>query len=142
MGNFELDFIKTIPLKSFSLPAGDVRHALKNIDEGYVGFGEAYFSSIKAGHIKAWKLHKKMTLNLIVPHGSVDFVFYSEAYDKYRIENIGAKNFRRLVVPPGIWFGFKSSNDGEESLLSNITHDPQEVMRRDLKEINFDWTSL
>ena len=39
---------------------------------------EAYFSIIKPGYIKAWKLHKKMTMNIVVPIGSVQFVFYDK----------------------------------------------------------------
>ena len=32
------------PLKHIVVPKGDIYHALKSTDEGYVGFGEAYFS--------------------------------------------------------------------------------------------------
>ena len=37
----------------FSLPWN------KTNDNGYNGFGEVYFSSVKIDSIKAWKLHKK-----------------------------------------------------------------------------------
>ena len=35
------------PLKHIVVPKGDIYHALKSTDEGYVGFGEAYFSQIE-----------------------------------------------------------------------------------------------
>ena len=37
------------PLKHIVVPKGDIYHALKSTDEGYVGFGEAYFSQIEHG---------------------------------------------------------------------------------------------
>ncbi len=32
------------PLKQISVPNGDLWHAFKATDEGFVGFGEAYFT--------------------------------------------------------------------------------------------------
>ena len=45
------------PLKHIVVPKGDIYHALKSTDEGYVGFGEAYFSQIEHGAAKGWKRH-------------------------------------------------------------------------------------
>ena len=59
------------PLKHIVVPKGDIYHALKSTDEGYVGFGEAYFSQIEHGAAKGWKRHNRMTLNLVVPVGAV-----------------------------------------------------------------------
>ena len=56
--------------------SGSVYHALKNTDKGFKQFGEIYFSSVKKDIIKAWKLHKEMTLNLIVPVGKIQFCFF------------------------------------------------------------------
>ena len=53
-------------LKIIDLEEGRVFHALKKIDSGYKGFGEAYFSEIGPKKIKAWKRHLKMTMNLIL----------------------------------------------------------------------------
>ena len=39
------------PLKHIVVPKGDIYHALKSTDEGYVGFGEAYFSQIDHGAV-------------------------------------------------------------------------------------------
>ena len=68
-----LDKIKLTPLKKISTPGGDVWHALKSSDETYQGFGEAYFSWVKMGAIKAWKQHLRMTMNLVVPSGNGSF---------------------------------------------------------------------
>ena len=51
------------PLEHISVPNGDVFHALRCTDEGFVGFGEAYFAQIESGKAKGWKRHNKMTLS-------------------------------------------------------------------------------
>ena len=62
-------------LKILLSESGSVMHALRDGDSGYNEFGEIYFSTINKNAIKAWKLHKKMTLNLVVPIGKVLFCF-------------------------------------------------------------------
>ena len=66
------------PLKMIDVPGGDVLRAMKRSDLGYLGFGEAYFSTVELGAVKAWKRHRKMVLNLIVPIGAVRFVIYDD----------------------------------------------------------------
>ena len=74
MGRVSLNEICVTPLKRISVTGGDVLHAMKKSDPGYVDFGEAYFSLVEFGTIKAWKRHLQMTLNLVVPIGEVQFV--------------------------------------------------------------------
>lgn len=38
-----MEGVKLYPLKQIMVPKGDIFHALKSTDEGYAGFGEAYF---------------------------------------------------------------------------------------------------
>ena len=63
------------PLQQIETVGGDVWHTMKQTDVGYAGFGEAYFSWVASGAIKAWKRHTQMTMNLVVPVGQVRFVF-------------------------------------------------------------------
>ena len=76
-------------LKKIPTKGGDIYHALKNSDNDFNGFGEAYFSNIDFDNIKAWKRHLKMTCNLIVPYGKVRFVFFNEDFGTNEIEHIG-----------------------------------------------------
>ena len=55
------------PMKHISVPKGDIFHAIHSTDEGYAGFGEAYFSEIQHGMVKGWKRHNRMVLNIVVP---------------------------------------------------------------------------
>ncbi|MFW5625378.1 MAG: dTDP-4-dehydrorhamnose 3,5-epimerase, partial [Campylobacter hyointestinalis] len=67
-----MDGVILTPLKQIYNPKGNIFHAMKNSDIGYLGFGEAYFSTIDQNKIKGWKKHTKMTLNLIVPIGEIE----------------------------------------------------------------------
>ncbi len=127
------------PLKKFNLEEGDVLHALKSTDKEFSGFGEAYFSSIKTQKIKAWKRHLKMTMNLVVPVGNVQFNFYDDQKDILINTIIGEKNYSRITVPPMIWFGFKGLSSSTSYILniSDINHDPLEVERQPLSFLNF-----
>jgi len=126
-------------LKKFHLEEGDVFHALKASEDEFCGFKEAYFSSIKINKIKAWKRHLRMTMNLIIPIGKVQFNFYDK--NKNLLENtiVGEDNYCRITVPPMIWFGFKglSSNTSYILNISNESHDPSEVEREPLSYLNF-----
>ena len=102
-----LDQIRVTPLQQISTLGGDVWHALKSSEESFKGFGEVYFSWVEAESIKAWKQHLRMTMNLVVPIGTVRFVFCDLLRHNFREEEIGASSYARITVPPKIWFGFQ-----------------------------------
>ena len=131
--------IKIKKLKKFKLEDGDVYHALKASESEYYGFKEAYFSTIKNNKIKAWKRHYKMTMNLIVPIGKEQFVFYDENKNLLKNLMIGEENYSRITVPPMIWFGFKGVSLDTSYILniSNEIHDPLEVELKPLTFLNF-----
>lgn len=119
---------------------GDVLHALKKSDSSFKSFGEAYFSCIDYNCIKGWKMHRKMTLNLIVPFGDVKFVFFDSNKDLIQVVEIGEKNYKRITVYPKIWFGFKGLSKKNLVLnIANLEHDPNEVERANLDIINYKW---
>ena len=132
------------PLDILETPGGKVMHAMKQIDTGFFGFGEAYFSEIKPGSIKAWKRHREMTLNLIVPLGKIKFVMFDdrkESNNRFQEVIISKENYCRLTVPPMIWVGFKGLSSFKSILLNiaSIPHNPKEVDRKEIDKIEFDW---
>ena len=136
--------ILVTPLRRIENVGGDVLQGMKQSDVGYTGFGEAYFSWVSAGAVKAWKRHARMTMNVVVPVGQVKFVFRcvtSDGVEEFRVEEIGVDRFVRITVPPGIWFGFQGLHTPQSLLLNiaNIPHDPNEVERLALTDINYDW---
>ena len=135
-----MDGIILTPLKQIYNPKGDIFHAIKKCDEGFVDFGEAYFSSINNGAIKGWKRHSKMILNIIVISGEIDFVVYNEKTKDFFNIRLSRNNYQRLTVKAGLWMAFRGL--AEESLLLNIAsieHDSSEVVNKELNEINYEW---
>jgi len=141
MGTLVLNQIQVTNLAKIHTVGGDILHALKQGDIGFKSFGEAYFSWIHAGHVKAWKMHRSQTMNLVVPIGQVKFVFCDQSSNTFKVLEIGDDNYCRITVPRGIWFGFKGISP-QASLIMNISsevHDPEEVERKEESEIKFDW---
>jgi dTDP-4-dehydrorhamnose 3,5-epimerase len=140
MDKVTISHIITTPLKRVNMEEGDVLHGIKNTDKGFLAFGEAYFSSINYGAIKGWKRHLNMTLNLVVPVGKIQFVFLDEQ-GNFLEEKIGSENYIRITIPPGIWFAFKGLENPSSLLLNiaDIPHDPNEIERKDLSQINYKW---
>lgn len=137
------DIILT-PLARIETAGGDVLHAMKQSDTGCAAFGEAYFSWVSVGYVKAWKRHTRMTMNVVVPVGQVRFVFRLDGVDEFRVEEIGVDRYARITVPPGIWFGFQGLATPESLVLNiaSIPHDPHEVERLTLSDVKYDWNNL
>jgi len=141
VGFVSLDEIQVTTLRRINVPGGDVLHAIKMSDPSFTSFGEAYFSWVNPGAIKAWKFHRQMTLNLVVPVGEVNFVFHEINSRTFREVCLGENHYIRLTVPPRIWFGFKGCSPSPSLLLniSDIPHDPNEVETKNLNEIKYEW---
>ena len=136
-----LDQIQVTSPRQISTTGGDVWHVLKSTDDSFSDFGEAYFSWVKHGAIKAWKHHLQMTMNLVVPVGSVRFIFHDLEKNIFREEIIGEQQYQRLTVPPKIWYGFQGKDLNSNLILNlaNLPHDPAEVKRKSREEIHFNW---
>jgi dTDP-4-dehydrorhamnose 3,5-epimerase len=122
---------------------GDITKILKNDDDSFDKFGEAYLSEILMNEVKPWKLHKKALLNLIVLSGKVKFVLAdfedTSIINEYILDC--EKNLFRLTIPPYIWFSFQGLG-GKNLILSisNIRHDNNELLRESLSFIDYDWS--
>jgi dTDP-4-dehydrorhamnose 3,5-epimerase len=141
MGTINNDNILVTKLERIKVQGGDVLHAMKDMQVSGFVLGEAYFSLIEPSFIKAWKRHKEMTLNLVVPIGKVKFVFYDGS--KFRSELIGEENYVRLTIPPGIWFGFQGIHKYSSLILNlaDVPHNPTEVERCNIEDFNFRWSA-
>ena len=82
-----IEDISLTNLKIIKHPKGNIYHALKKGDRDFVGFGEAYFSTINKNEIKGWKKHLKMKMNIIVPVGEVSFVLFDDRRNSKSVNN-------------------------------------------------------
>ena len=125
------------PLHQFFDERGRVMHMLREDSPIFIRFGEIYFSCTHPGAIKAWHLHKRMTLNYAVVHGEIKFVLYDDrpgSSTRGRIEEffLSPENYCLVTVPPLIWNGFKGIGD-KSAIVANCAthpHDPDESERR------------
>ncbi len=134
------------PLQEFVATEGSVLHALRHTDGSYHGFQEAYFATIKPGQVKAWKRHKRMTLNLVVPVGRVRFIVWCETNGirHYQDVTLSRDSYYRLTVQPLLWIGFQCISTTESLVLnvSNLVHDPSELERLTLSQVPFPFESV
>jgi len=132
-------------LKHIKTPKGDIFGALKKTDNGFIDFGEAYFSRITPNNIKGWKKHMTTTLNLVVVHGIVKFIIYDDrpksvTFGEFKVIKLSPKdNNSRLTISPGLWLAFVGISKHESIVLNIIDeeHNPHEAETKELHEILF-----
>lgn len=127
---------------------GKIMQMLRNDDQIFNSFGEIYFSCINENKIKAWHLHKKMTLNYSVIHGKIKLVLFDDrdsSSTKGMVEEIllSPEDHCLVTIPPLIWNGFISLFAGT-SVVANCTdipHDKSEIIRKDFNDdsIPYNW---
>jgi dTDP-4-dehydrorhamnose 3,5-epimerase len=127
---------------------GCIYHMLRNDAPHFTAFGEIYFSSIYAGAVKGWHLHKEMTLHYAVPMGMIKLVLFDDrpsSPTKGEVQEIflGDQNYALVRIPPLVWNGFKGIS--AVSLVANCSdmpHSPDEIDRLDPHEnhVPYDWT--
>ncbi|MDR3414442.1 MAG: dTDP-4-dehydrorhamnose 3,5-epimerase family protein [Formivibrio sp.] len=140
--------VQIIPLRQIVDERGKIMHMLRADADHFVSFGEIYFSCVNPGAIKAWHIHKIMTLNYAVPFGQIKFVLYDDREDsptRGEIQEIflGPDSYNLVVVPPLVWNGFKGIGT-TPALIANcasIPHNAGEIERKNPFDpsIPYDW---
>jgi dTDP-4-dehydrorhamnose 3,5-epimerase len=143
-----IDGVILTPLKQMFDERGKVMHMLRSDSSNFSKFGEIYFSCTHPGVVKAWHLHKEMTLNYAVIFGEIKFVLFDDRLNsptRGQIQElfISPENYMLVTVPPMVWNGFKSVGT-QTSIVANcatIPHSPNELERRppDDPKIPYDW---
>ncbi|HEX3084310.1 MAG TPA: dTDP-4-dehydrorhamnose 3,5-epimerase family protein [Pyrinomonadaceae bacterium] len=143
-----IEGVVVTPLRQIFDERGKVMHMLREDSEVFARFGEVYFSCTYPGAIKAWHLHKQMTLNYAVVHGEIKCVLYDDRPDSSTrgcVEEyfLSPENYCLVTVPPLIWNGFKGIGD-KVSIVANcatLPHDPLEIERKSAFDpsIPYDW---
>ena len=141
LSNMKITNLNPLP----SSNGGWVLPVLKTKDSDFSSFGEAYFSTAPYQITKAWVKHSQMTMNIVVPVGTLLLAFLddrldSETYSHFYSVVMSRTNYQRLTVPPGIWFGFKGLEKRESLLLniSDVPHNQDEQIRQAVEMIEFD----
>ena len=132
-----IDGVILTPLRQIFDERGKVMHMLREDSAVFSRFGEIYFSCTHPGVVKAWHLHKEMTLNYAVIQGEIKFVLFddrqgSPTQGEIQELFISPENYMLVTVPPLIWNGFKCVGT-KTAIVANcatLTHSPDEIIRR------------
>ena len=136
-----MDGVILTPLKQIHNSKGDIFHAMKASDNGFSGFGEAYFSIVNQGEVKGWKKHIEMTLNLVVVIGEIEFVVYDD--NSFYSVKLSKNNYQRLTVESGLWLAFRGISVENMLLnLASIEHNPDESVNIDMNVFDYNWEVL
>ncbi len=134
--------IEVRELRKIVNPNGNIYHFLKKSNTNDKVDGEVYFTEVLYNKIKAWKYHKKATLNLSVPIGEVRFVFFDLNSNSFIEKIIGENNYKQILIPPKIWFGFQGLDSNKNLIASFSDHifDENEINRKDVSDFSYDWS--
>ena len=141
-----IDGVTLTPTKIIKNPNGNIYHVLKKSDAGYLGFGEAYISTIEVGKIKGWKKHYNMTMNVVIPFGRVCIVVFddrplSPTCNSFFETVLSPDNYSRLTIPAGLWSAFLGVGV-ENSMILNISdciHNNSASESLEFSEIPYIW---
>jgi len=139
-----IEGVVTTKLKQFPDERGSVLHMLRNDDDNFTNFGECYFSEVFPSAVKAWKFHHEQTQQLSVPVGRIKFVIYdnresSSTRGALQILELGRPDsYLRLMIPPGLWYGFSCISDVSALLVNcaDIPHSPQEIETKAIDDVS------
>ncbi|MFH1840195.1 MAG: WxcM-like domain-containing protein [Nanoarchaeota archaeon] len=131
--------IKVIKLNVFSNENGNVRHMVKSTDPFFNKFGEIYFSEIFPGKVKAWSRKKSTTRHYAVVSGEIKLVLSDGIETSEFI--LGPENYQLIIIPPGVWSGFKSVNN-QKAIIADLTdfpYSPEDDEKINVNEIKYNW---
>src|SRR5438132_3863591 len=112
-GGGVIEGVKIIPLRQIVDERGKVMHMMKSTDPHFIEFGEIYFSCAWPGAIKAWHVHRSMTVNNAVLSGHAKLVMFdlredSPTHREFQEVFLGEDNYVLVHMPPGIANGYKA----------------------------------
>lgn len=133
-----IEGVQIHPLRQIPDERGKIMHMLRADSPHFKEFGEIYFSCVYPGAVKAWHIHRRMTLNYAVIVGHIKLVLFddreaSPTRGKLQELFLGESNYSLVIVPPMVWNGFKGIGD-KTAMVANcatIPHDANEIERMD-----------
>jgi dTDP-4-dehydrorhamnose 3,5-epimerase len=129
---------------------GRLMEILRDDDDFFEHFGQAYSTTVYPGIVKAWHYHQKQTDHVCVVHGMIKLVLCdwrkdSTTYRKIEELIIGEHNTLLVRIPPMVLHGWKGIGE-KEAIVINIpdTHydseSPDEQrLPYDSEEVGYDW---
>lgn len=140
--------VQVIPLRRIPDERGTIFHMLRSTDAHFTSFGEIYFSTIYKGVVKGWHRHREMTLHYACVFGRIKLVMFddregSPSRGKLMEVFLGPDQHALVIIPPGVWNGFKGMTD-PHAIVANCCSHPHDPSRSDRldpfkNDIPYDW---
>jgi dTDP-4-dehydrorhamnose 3,5-epimerase len=107
---------------------GRVLEIFRSDDENFKKFGQVYVTTTYPGVVKAWHLHKKQTDIICCVSGDLHVVLFdgrasSPTNGEVLEVDMGEKNPCYLMVPPGVYHGWKCVSE-REAVVVNVPSEP------------------
>ena len=144
-----IEGVEVVPLRKICDERGMVMHILKRTDPHFKEFGEVYFSCGYPGVVKAWHIHKEMTLNNCCVVGMIKLVLYDDREASLTRGElmelfIGEDNYCLVQIPSGVTNGYKAYGT-KMAIMANcatLPHDSEELIYIDPFDNNipYDWS--
>jgi dTDP-4-dehydrorhamnose 3,5-epimerase len=144
-----IDGVIVKPLRLVRDERGWLMEILRADDPHFKRFGQVYVTVAQPGVVKAWHCHERQTDHLTVVAGVARIGLYdgregSPSYGKVLDLLAGEDNPVLVIVPPGVYHGFKA--EGAPAHVVNVPTElydyehPDELRRsHDDPDIPFDW---
>ena len=135
---------KVEKVKRIKNSQGDIFKFIDTSSKSFIKFGEVYCSQIKKNSIKAWKLNKVSTSNIIVPNGKVIFAVLNPITKRINSFIIGDNRHYKLTIPPLVWYGFMGISKNTSLIINLIDkmHNSSQQLKNDQNFIFFNWSKF
>lgn len=145
-GEKTIEGVKIQSLKLLPNERGRLMEVQRVDDETYPGFGQAYITSTHSGVVKAWYRHHRQVDQIASVTGLIKLVLYDDRNDSPTngmLNEIimGELSPKLVLIPPGVWHGFKTISS-EESFLLHLNSIPFDFETRDEDRLPYDDTSI
>jgi len=100
---------------------------LRNDDEIYSQFGQVYMTTNYPGVVKAWHCHKKQIDYVTCVKGMIKIVLFDDRENsptKGEVDELFIGDFHNdlVVIPAGVYHGWKNISESESIVVSVITN--------------------
>jgi dTDP-4-dehydrorhamnose 3,5-epimerase len=132
----DIQGLKIIPQRRIPDERGTIMNILKSTDSHFQKFGEVYASTVFKDVVKGWSKHRDAAHSYACVFGRIKMVVYDPRKESPTFGNVeeiflGPDNHSLVVIPPGLWNGFKGLAEPFSVVVICATHphDPAEVER-------------
>ncbi len=131
---------------------GRLFEVLRCDDPAFMKFGQVYVTTAHPGIVKAWHCHSLQTDFFCLIDGRARFALYDAREDSATYGQIDeyicdGQPPQRIVIPPGVYHGFKNEGDRDAICVNCPTepynHEHPDELRIDAfdNDIPYDWNA-